>query len=42
MRLIFMPKVVMEELDVSRFAEKRMFPRGALMGAMAVTVEMFG
>jgi hypothetical protein len=37
-----MPKVVTEERDVSRFAEKRMFPRGALMVAMAVTVETSG
>jgi hypothetical protein len=42
MRLIFMPKVATEEPDVFRFGEKLMFREEALMGAMAVTVEMFG
>ena len=37
-----MPKVATEERDVFRFVEKHMFQKGALMGAMAVTVGMFG
>ena len=37
-----MPKVATEEPDVFRLGEKLMFREEALMGAMAVTVEMFG